>query len=117
MQKDGQRAHIHCERSEPEQVRGNPGQLGADDPDELASRGNLLVDIQQFLDCQHVCDVVGQGRQVIQSVGVRDKLGVGHVLGDFFIASMQVTHIRHCLGDDLAIQFEDDPQNTVRRRV
>ena len=94
-------------------MRRDAGQFAADNPDVLAARRQLLVDSQKFLHRQRVGDVVGQRRQVIQPVGVGDELGVGHVLGDLFVAAMQITHLRNGFGDHFAVQFEDDAQHAV----
>ena len=79
--------------------------------------GNLVVDAEQFFHRERVGDVVGQRREIIQPVRVRDELGVGHVLGDFFVAAMQITHVRVGLGDDFAVQLQHDAQHAVRGRM
>jgi len=98
-------------------MRRDTRQFATDDPDELAARRKLLVDAYQLFHGERISDVVGQRRQVIQPIRVRDELGVSHVLGDFFVAAMEIAHVRHGLGDDFAVEFEDDAQHAVRGRV
>ena len=40
-----------------------------------------------------------------------------HVLGDLFVAAVQVADVRVRLGDDFAVQLEHDAQHSVGRRV
>ena len=71
----------------------------------------------QFFHRERVGDVVRQRREVIEPVRVRNELIVLHVLGDFFVAAMQKTDVRRRFGDDLAVEFENEPQHAVRRRM
>ena len=82
----------------------------AHDADVLAARRQFVVDAERFFHRERVGDVVRQRREIIQPVRVRDELGVSHVLGDFFVAAMQITHVRVGLGDDFAVQFQHDAQ-------
>ena len=109
------RAEIERHRAEPEQVRGDARRLAADDADGFAARRQFPA--HQFLDGERVGDVVRQRREIIEPVRVRHELVVLHVLGDFFVAAMQVADVRRRLGDRLAIQFQDEPQDAVRGRV
>ena len=52
------------------QVVHDTGELGHDDPDVLGSLRRL--DTHELLHRQHVAEVVGHGRDVIQAVGIRD---------------------------------------------
>ena len=61
--------------------------------------------------------VIGQRREVIQPIRVRDELVVGHVLGDLLVAAMQVTHVRFGFGDDLPIHLQPQPQHAMRGGV
>lgn len=45
------------------------------------------------------------------------ELGPRHVLRDLLVAAMKVSDVGRGLGDDLAVQFEDDPQDAVGGRV
>ena len=117
MQKHRQSANIHRESAETEQVGRDAREFAADYANELAARRQLFVNAEQLLHREGVGDVVSEWGQIIQAVGVRNELGIGHVLGDFFIAAMEVTHIRHSPGDDLSIQLQQDPQHAVRGRM
>ena len=117
VQEDRQRPHVHRERAQPQQMRRNPRQLAADHADVLAARWKLFVDAEELLHRQGVHDVVMQGREIIQPIGVRDELRVSHVLRDLLIAAMQITHVRRRLRDDLAIHLQQQPQHPVRRRM
>ena len=72
---------------------------------------------KQLFDRQHIGHVVRQGREIIQSIRVRNELGVGHVLGDLLIAAVEIADLRNGPGNDLAIQLEHDPQHAMRRRM
>ena len=98
-------------------MRGNSRQLAANDADELTARRQILFDPQKFLHSERIGDIVRQRGKIIQPIRVRDELGVSHVLGDFFIAAMQEADIRCRFGDDLAVQLEDDAQDSMRRRM
>ena len=113
----GQRADIHREAAHAEQMRRDTGQFAADDADVLAARRQRLVDAHQLLDGERVSDVAGQRCEVIQSIRVRDELGVSHVLRDLFVAAMQVADVGHRLGDDLAVHLQQDAQHAVRGRM
>ena len=106
MQEHRERAGIHRERAKPQQMRRHSRQFAADRADILATLGNFFFYTEQFLDRQHVVHVVGQRREVIQSIRVRDELVVGHALGDLFIAAMQIAHVRFGLGDDFPVHLQ-----------
>ena len=101
----------------PEQMRRNAGQFATNHAEILQAGRELVVNAQQLFDGERVGDVVGQRREIIQPVRVRDELGVGHVLGDFLVAAMQVADVRHGPGDDLAVEFQHNAQHAVRGRV
>ena len=71
----------------------------------------------QFLHRERVGDVVRERREIIEPVRVGDELVVLHVLGDLFVAAMQITDVRRRLGDDLAVELEHETQNAVRGRM
>ena len=50
-------------------------------------------------------------------IRVRNELGVSHVLGDFFVAAMEIANVGNRLRDNFAVEFEHDAQNAVRRRM
>src|SRR5207302_6306222 len=96
-------------------MRGDSRQLAADYADELAPRWQLFIDAEQLFHCEHIGDIIRERRKVIQSIRIGNELGIGHVLGDFFVAAMQITDIRNSLGDDLTIHLQDDAQHAMRR--
>ena len=98
-------------------MRRDAGQLAANHANELAAERQLLVNAEQLLDREHVGNVIGERRQIIEAIRVRDELGISHVLGDFLIAPMEIAHFRRGPRDDFAIQFENDAQHPVRGRV
>ena len=109
------RPDVQRHRADAEQVRTDAREFRADDADVFAPRRH--VHAQQFLHGVRVGDVVGQRREVIEAVGVRNELRVRHVLGDFFVAAMQVTDIGPGVDDLFAVQLEHEPQHAVRARV
>ncbi len=115
VEEDGHRAGVHGERAHAEEVRGDAGEFAADDADDLAARRDGPA--HELLDGEGVGDVVGQRREVIEPVRVGHELVVGHVLGDFFVAAMEVADVGHGLGNDLAVELQQDAQNAVRARV
>ncbi len=117
QQKNCDRADIHRECTETKQVRRDSRQFAAHDADVLAARRQFIVDTEGFFNRERVGDVVRQRREIIQTIRVRNELRVSHVLGDFFVAAMQITHVRVGLGDDLAVQFEQNSENAVRGRM
>ncbi len=115
VEKDRHGAEIQRHRAEPQEMRRDARRFAADHPNRFAAGRQFPT--HQLLNREGVGDVVCERRQVIEPVRVRNELVVLHVLGDFFIAAMQVTDIRSRLGDRLAIQFEHEAQNTMRRRM
>ncbi len=115
VEEDGHRAGVHGQRAHAEQVRRDAGQLAADDADDLAARRDGPA--HELFDRERVGDVVGQRREVIEPVRVGDELVVGHVLGDLFVAAMEVADVGDGLGDDLAVELQQDAQHAVGARV
>ena len=67
-----------------------------------ARRGTSRPD--QFLDSEDVRDVVGERRKIVQPVGVGDEFVVGAVLGDLFVAAVQVAQFRDGRHDGLTVK-------------
>src|SRR5207302_4637222 len=111
VKKHGHSAEIERHRAQAHEVRGNAGELAANDPNRFPARWNFPA--HQFFHRQGVGDVVRQWRKMIETVGVGDKLVVLHVLGDFFVAAMEETDVGGGFGDDLAVEFEDQSQDSV----
>ena len=115
VKKDGHRTAIHRETANTEQVRADAGEFAAEDADRLPSRRKGPA--HEFFDGHRVGDVVCERREVIQPIRVGDELVVVHVLGDLFVAAMQVTDVGSRLRDDLAVHFQNEPQHAMRSRV
>ena len=111
VEEERHRAGVHRQRAHAEQVRGDARQLAAQHADDLAARRDGPA--HELLDRERVGDVVGQRGEVIEPVRVGHELVVGHVLGDFFVAAMEVADVGHGLGDDLAVELEQDAQHAV----
>ena len=92
-------------------MTGDTSQFAHEHAYRLATLGNL--NIGQFLDGQNIGDVVGKRRNVVQSIRIRDELVVSHVLSDLLVAAMQVSEYGFTLGDEIAVQFHNEPEHTV----
>ena len=115
VEKNRHRAEIERHRAQAEQMRGDPRRFAADHANGFAARRQFpSPSISPPPARKHV---VRQRREIIQPVRVRHELVVLHVLGDFFVAAMQITDVRRRFGDDLAIELQHEPQNSVRRRM
>ncbi len=77
-------------------------------------RGGKLP-AHQLLNRERIRHVVRNRRQIVEPVRIGHELVVLHVLGDFFIAAMQIANVRRRLGDHLAIQFQNDTQDAMGR--
>jgi hypothetical protein len=96
-------------------VRRNAGELRHDHTNRLAARRDF--EFCEAFDGDGVSDVVRQRREVIQPVRVGHELVVRHVLRDLFVTAMQITDDRVALRQDLAVEFQLQPQDPVRGRV
>jgi hypothetical protein len=92
-------------------VSRDTGELAADDTDGLATRREFPS--HEFLNGAGIGNVVSQRRQVVESVRVRNKLIVLHVLRDLFVTAVQVTDFRLGLNDHLTIQIKNDTEDTM----
>jgi hypothetical protein len=46
--------------------------------------------------------------------GARYELIILHVLGNLLVAAVQVADVRGGLGDELTVEFQQEPQHAVR---
>ena len=92
-----------------------PGQLAAKHAQRLAARRQRPA--HEFFDGAGVGHVVGQRREVVQTVRVGHELVVVHVFGDLLVAAVQEADIGLGLVDHLAVEFQHQAQHAVGRRV
>src|SRR5262245_50231649 len=98
-------------------MRADTRQFATNHEDDMASGWKLFIYPQQFLHSQGIRHVVREWREVVQPVCIRNELGVGHVLGDLLIASMEIAYVWGGLSDDFSVQFQNNPQHPMRRRM
>ena len=97
------------------QVRCDAVQLDGDDADVLGPQRHF--DVGELFHRHRPGVVVVHRRQVVQAVGVADVLVVGEVLGDLFLAAMQVAEVRHGFEHHLAVGAQDDAQHAMGGRM
>jgi hypothetical protein len=114
-QEDRHRAQVHGVGAQAEQVRRDARQLAADDADGLRARRRL--DAHELLAGHRVGHVVGQRREVVETVGVGQELVEAQRLADLLLAAVQVADDRLAADDLLAVELEDQAQHAVRGRV
>ena len=102
-------------RAQPHQMTADARQFGQHHPHPL--RVGRDFDLQQLFHRQGVGQIVSKVGQVVHAVGQRHHLLPVERLGLLLDAGMQEPDIRFGPADDLAIQFEDDPQHAMRGRV
>jgi len=73
--------------------------------------------VEQFFHRQAPAQVIGKRRQVIHAIGQRDRLLIRLLLELLFDAGVQVADIRLALHHRLAVQFDHQPQHSVRGGV
>ncbi len=115
VEEDSHCADVHGAHTDPEHVGGNAGEFAAQHAQCLTARGKFPA--HQFFHGAGIGDIVGQGRQVVQAVGVGNELIVVHVFGDLLIAPMQETDVGLSTDDGFTIQLQDQTQHAVRGRV
>ncbi len=98
-----------------QQVAGDPEELGHHDADDVDLLGHL--DAGQFLDREHVRQVVHHAAEVVDTVGVRNEAVPGLTLGHLLGTTVVVTDVRYAVDDLFTVQLQDDAERTVRRRV
>src|SRR5262249_38621741 len=57
------------------------------------------------------------GRDIIEPVKVRQRLQVGLIFDELFGTAVQEANMGICTLHHLAVEFQKEAQNTVRRRV
>ncbi len=115
VEEDAHRPEVERMGPEPDQVRGDPRDLEEDDPEGLCAIRHLGS--EDLLDRADVRHVVSERRHVVHPVGHRERLGVRLRLHDLFHARVEVAHHGLQAHDGLAVQFDDQPQHSVRGGV
>ena len=108
-------AHVHAPRAEPEQVRRDALQLGADHAQVLRALRHL--DLADLLRRQHVRELARHRGHV---VGLRRDgrvLRVGQRLGQLLVAAVEIADHRVDGDDGLAFERDDGAEDAVGRRV
>ena len=108
-------AHVHAPRAEPEQVRGDPLQLGGDHAQIL--RALRHFDLADLLGRQHVGELARHRRDVVGLRRDRRVLRVGQRLGQLLVAAVQIADHRVDADDRFALEREDGAEHAVGRRV
>ena len=114
-QRRRQRADVHGERRDVQQMIQDARDLGEQHADVLAALRRR--DAQQLLDRQRVGVLLVHRRDVVEPVEVRHRLQVALVLDQLLGAAMQQADMRIAALDDLAVHLDDQAQHAVGRRV
>ena len=96
-------------------MRLNPPKLTGDRAQHLASRREL--DIHQLLGRAVPGELVVDRRRVIHAVDDRHVLVVIEMLAELFETAVQVADVRDRADDALAVEFKDESQGRMRRRM
>ena len=98
---------------------GPEPKLVSDDALDLSHDGAQVLgpfrhrEVHEFLDRPAIGEVVIHRADVIQTVGVRDELVIGAVLGQLLDPPVEVAHDGSGLDDPLSLQLEDDLQDAM----
>ena len=101
--------------TEPEQVVQDAGDLVEQDTDVLCP--DRRRDAEQLFDHQNVAVLVAYHRDIVQPVHVADALVVRFGLCQFFGGTVQQADVRIGAMDDFAVHLENQPQDSMCRRV
>ena len=115
VEEHGHRADIERVRAQPHQMAVDAGQLGEHHAHPLRLRGDLHA--EQLLHREHIDEIVREVGEVIHAVRKRDHLLVGLHLALLFDAGVKVADIGLRCNNGFAVEFEQNAQDTVRRRV
>jgi hypothetical protein len=72
---------------------------------------------QKFLGCQDEGVLLIHRRDVIEPIEVSNRLQISLVLDEFFGPAMEQSNVRVDALNNLAIEFQNQAQNAMRRRV
>jgi len=97
--------------AQPEEVRGDAGQLHQHHPDVLGPLGHF--DAQQLFHGQAEAEEIGLPGQIVQAVHQGHAPMVSAVFAHFLDAPVQVADIRVSPQNEFAVQLQQDPEHPV----
>ena len=110
-----QRAHVHAQAGEEEQVRINALQLVHDRADVLHALRHL--DAQPLFDAHAEGVAVLRRPEVVETVRQGEGLGIGQLLAHLLDAAVDVAAVHVEFFNDLAFERHAEAQHAVRGRV
>ncbi len=113
----GERADLHAAGRDADQVGGDPVELHEQDPHDLGLLRDVVLDVEQPLDAEHVAHLVVERREVVHPGAERDALRPGAELHVLLDARVEVADAAAGLGHGLALELEDQPEHAVGGRV
>ena len=115
VEENRHRTDVHGADADAEHVGGYSRKLAAKYAQGLAARRQRPA--HQFFDGAGVGDIIRQRGEIIQTVRVGHELVVVHVFRDLLVAAVEETDVGIGGVNDFAVQFEDEAQHAVSRRV
>jgi hypothetical protein len=113
VEEDGEGPQLHGPRAHAGEVVADPGDLAHDHPDVLASLGDL--DAEQLLHHRAVAEVVDERGDVVEPVGVGDRVVVRARLAVLLEGPVQVADLHVGLHHRLAVKLREDAHDAVHR--
>jgi hypothetical protein len=107
VQQDGDGADFHPVRAEPDQVAGEPVQLGEEHADVGHPLRHLRLEAEQLLDGEDVAERVRLRPQVVHALDERDHLLPLLRLGGLLDAGVEIADGRQSGDDALAVELDD----------
>src|SRR6266403_615517 len=114
-QRRRQGANVHRLGGNVEQIREQPSDLAIQHADQLASSGNR--DAKQLFGRQAERMFLVHRRNIVEPIEVGQRLQVGFMLDQFFGTAMEQTDMGIDAPDYLTVEFQDEAQHPVRRRM
>ncbi len=110
-----QRTDVERLRRDVEHMGENTADLGIEHTDKLPAERHF--DSQKLFDCQGKSVLLIHRRHVVEAIEIRDGLKIRLGLDQLFGATMQQADMGIDALDHFAVELEDEPQNTVSRRM
>ena len=107
----GHRTHVEGVGAQPDEVGGNPAELGEDDADVLSAFRNLAT--KQLFNCESVGEVVAVSVEIVHAVRHGNALQILLVLGFLFHSGVEVADDALTLDDRFAVKLSNDSEDTV----